>query len=172
MLLLIIDCGVYQEYESGIQPLKQYSEFSQGAIVVFHNDFCEGVMAIERLSAQYFFMHENLSLATNDRGANLHKPTLNQLVEMEVFQLDSTTGYFEKHDKIEIIVIARRLTSREVSVSLVFSEKVTVPGRSANDLDHDLDEYLLVGLIDCTSVNYIKMMVAICNPLFQNKPCM
>ena len=69
-------------------------------------------------------------------------------------------------------MIARRLTSREVSVSPVFSEKVTVPGRSANDLDHDLDEYLLVGLIDCTSVNYIKMMVAICNPLFQNKQCM
>ena len=42
-------------------------------------------------------MHDNLSVATDERGANLHKRPLDHIVEMEDFQLDSTTGYREKH---------------------------------------------------------------------------
>ena len=34
----IIDWDVYHQYESTVQPLKQYSEFSQGAMVMFHNE--------------------------------------------------------------------------------------------------------------------------------------
>ena len=58
MLPLIIYWGVYQKYESGIQPPKKYYELSQGSMVMFHNELCEGRMAVERLSAQYFVMHD------------------------------------------------------------------------------------------------------------------
>ena len=53
-------------------------------------------------------------------------------------------------------------------VRLGFSERVTIPCSDANYIDRDLDEDLWVGLIDCPSLNVIKMMGAICNPLFQN----
>ena len=39
---------------------------------------------------------------------------------MEVSQLDSTTGYFEKHDMIEIIARERRIAAHELPVRLVF----------------------------------------------------
>ena len=54
VLTLIVDWDVYQKYESVIQPLTQYSEFPQGVMVMFHNELCEGRMAIEILSDQYF----------------------------------------------------------------------------------------------------------------------
>ena len=40
---------------------------------MFHNNLCKGRMVIERLSAQYFVMHENLSLEIYERGSNRHK---------------------------------------------------------------------------------------------------
>ena len=45
-------------------------------------------------------MHDNLSVATDERGANLHKRPLNQLVDMEGFQLDSKTVYRDKTNMI------------------------------------------------------------------------
>ena len=69
---------------------------------------------------------------------------------------------------VEIIARARRNVSHELSVHLGFSERVTIPCSDANYIDRDLDEDLWVGLIDCPSLNVIKMMGAICNPLFQN----
>ena len=69
---------------------------------------------------------------------------------------------------VEIIARARRNVSHELSVRLGFSERVTIPCSDANYIDRDLDEDLWVGLIDCPSLNVIKMLGAICNPLFQN----
>ena len=114
-------------------------------------------------------MHENFSLAMNKRCANIHKLPLNQFVDMEGFQLDSTTGYCDKHDMIEIIVRSRRIDDGDLSVSLGFIERVPIPGSDANDFDRDLDKYLWVGLRDSPSVNFINLGGAICNMLFQNK---
>ena len=85
---------------------------------------------------------------------------------MKGFQLTSTTGYRDKHNMIRIIARAHRIAACELSVHLVFSEKVPVPGSDANDIDRDLDEDFWVGLRDCLSVNVIKIMGAIFNPLF------
>ena len=87
-------------------------------------------------------MHDNLSLATDERGKNLQKWPLNQLVDMEGFKLDSTTGYNDKHDMIEIITRSHRIAACEISLSLDFPERILVPGRDANYLDLDLDEDL------------------------------
>ena len=89
-------------------------------------------------------MHENFSLAMNRRCANIHKLPLNQLVDMEGFQLDLTTGYHYKHDMIEIIASAHQIEGCNLSLCIGFSEKFTFHGRYANYLDHDLDEYFWV----------------------------
>ena len=70
---------------------------------------------------------------------------------------------------IEIIARARRISACEISVRLFFSKMVSVPGSNVNDIDHDLDEHLWVVLRYYPSVNFIKMMEDILNPLFQNK---
>ena len=65
-------------------------------------------------------MHDNLSVATDERGANLHKRPLNQLVDMEGFQLDSKTVYRDKTNMIQIIAKACHIVSSEVYVRLGF----------------------------------------------------
>ena len=94
---------------------------------------------------------------------------LNQLVKMELFKLDSTTGDCDKHEMIEIIAISRRIAARELSIRINVSETVPVLGSNENDIDHDLDEYFWIGLRDCPSVNVIKKMGDISNTWFPNK---
>ena len=146
----IIDWDVYQKYESGINPLNRYYEFYQDAMVMFHNHLCEGRMAIEILSAQYFVMNDNLYLGMYERVDNIHKFPLNQLVDMEGFQLDIITIYRDKHDIINSIEREFPIAARDIYVRLGFSESVPVPVSDKNDVDCDLDEYLCVGLIYCT----------------------
>ena len=85
-------------------------------------------MAVEILSAQSFVMYDNFYLETYEWVANIHKRPLNQCVEMEGFQLYSTTGYHDKHNIIEIISRALRISACEISVRLGFYERVPVPG--------------------------------------------
>ena len=65
-------------------------------------------------------MHENLYLETYERDANIYQHYLDKIVEMEVFQLHSTTGYCDKHGMIEIITSSHRIATHELSVRLVF----------------------------------------------------
>ena len=58
---------------------------------------------------------------------------------MEDSQLDSTTGYRDKNETVEIIQRACRIEARYPSVRLGFSERVPVHGRNKNDIDRDLD---------------------------------
>ena len=92
---------------------------------------------------------------------------LNQLVKMEGFKLDSTTEDCDKHNMISIIAISLRIAAHGLSVRINFSETVPVLGGNANFLDRDLDEYLWVSLRSFSSVNVIKMIGDICNPLLQ-----
>ena len=113
-------------------------------MLMFHNELHQRRMEIRRLSAQYFFMNYNLSLARDEKGDNIHKWPLDQLVDMEGFQLDLTTGYHYKHDMIEIIASAHHIEGCNLSLCIGFSEKFTFHGRYANYLDHDLDIYFWV----------------------------
>ena len=109
---------------------------------MFHNELRKGRILIEGLSAHYFVMHENLYLETDERGSNIHKFQLNQLLEMGGFQLYSTTVYHDKHNMIEIIARARRIVYHKLSIRIGFSERVNIPFRNSNDLERDLDEDL------------------------------
>ena len=69
-------------------------------MVMFHNELCKGRMSTERLGPKYFVMRVNFSLKVGERCANPHTLPLNQIAEIEGFQLDSTTGYHDKHNMI------------------------------------------------------------------------
>ena len=69
-------------------------------MVMFHNELCKGRISIELLIPQYFVMRVIFSLKVGERCANPHTLPLNQIAEIEGFQLDSTTGYHDKHNNI------------------------------------------------------------------------
>lgn len=74
------DYAIYQQYESGIASLKHYTTFCQSANVVVHLELFHGRMALEKLSAPWFPMYENLSAVTAPMAQDLTKRQLNQLV--------------------------------------------------------------------------------------------
>ena len=51
----------YQQYESGLQPLRDYSIFSQNAKVIIQYELFEGQRTMEHLSMKYFDMYENIT---------------------------------------------------------------------------------------------------------------
>ena len=164
------DWELYMQYACGIAPLKQYSEFSQSKQVIFHKELWEGRMAIEKLSAKYFEMYENLSEMVGGRATNLKCRKKNNLVVMKGFHCkeEFTTNYKVVKEMHEPIALARRLAVRNLARRLQFYK--TDPGerRNADQLDCDLSEGLFTGLVHCDSLNEIKIMGAIVHPLFQN----
>ena len=81
------DWVTYQQYESGMHPMRQFIEFSQHAKPVVHMELFESKMAIERLSAPHFAMYENLSAVQGPRGNDLTKRCLNEFVSSDFFFL-------------------------------------------------------------------------------------
>eukprot|EP00956_Cyclotella_meneghiniana_P030727 scaffold78248_cov106-Cyclotella_meneghiniana.AAC.1 len=72
------DYLIYQQYECALGPLRQFLQFSQGAKVVVHLELFEARMAIERMSASFFFTYENLSTSQEHRSHDLTKRRQNQ----------------------------------------------------------------------------------------------
>ena len=119
------DWDIYQQYESGVQPLKQYSEFSQSAKVIFHMELFEGKMAMERLGVDWFPMFENLSQTCGDagRGCDLRKRLLSQLVAKTGFELEDAqlkNRYKKDHIMLESIKRCRRVAVRNLALRLLF----------------------------------------------------
>ena len=79
------DYLVYQQYESGLSPIRQFIEFFQGATVVVHTELFEARMTIERLSSPFFFMYENLSAVQESRSEDLTQRRLDQFVYSSSF---------------------------------------------------------------------------------------
>ena len=106
------DWNIYQQYPCGIHPLKQYSEFSQSKHVIFHNELFEGKMAIERLSANYYPMFENLSAIKNGgRGVELTKRERKEIGIKEGCTVPHSTlrRFTKQHQMIKCIVLCQRL---------------------------------------------------------------
>ena len=74
------DYIIYQQYESGLHPVRQFIEFSQSAKVVVHMELFEARTAIERLVAPQFVMYENLSADTGPRSQDLTRRKMNNFV--------------------------------------------------------------------------------------------
>ena len=48
---------IYHQYESGLEPLREYRTFSQSSKVIVHIELFDGQRAMERLSQQFFEMY-------------------------------------------------------------------------------------------------------------------
>ena len=169
------DYELWQQYESALQPLKQYSEFSQSAKVIFHMELFEGKMAMERLGSSFFTMYQNLSTNIVGGGANLSNRPFNQLVERKGFTLyhgniEDAAKIKGKHEMRNEISVARRVGFRHLGVRLLFFQRMdTDDNNDINNLDADITAELMEGLVDSPSLPEIKIMGAIIHPLFQNE---
>ena len=165
------DWRLYQQYESGVAPLRQYSLFTQNANVVVHMELFEARMCMERLSSKFFPMYENLSAVEGLRGYDLTKRLLNVLVvEDDYVPIQSlNNGFVDTQDMMEEIQICRRVAFRELAVRLELWEKDPEYDGDYDDAATDFSLSLTVGLREVAELNVMKMMGALCNPLFQNK---
>ena len=92
------DWTMYQQYETAAAPISQYIEFDQGYHVMVHLELFEGRIAIERMSARFFKMYDNLSVDNGARSGYLINRSLNQMVRSSQFILDES-------DKVDCVKI-------------------------------------------------------------------
>jgi hypothetical protein len=116
-------------------------------------------------------MFENLSAVEGQRSHDLNKRLLNQLVtENEYFPTPQlSSGFIDSHLMMEEIQILRRVAFRELIVRLEIMEKDPDYDGYYDEVSHDISLPLTIGLRDVAELNAMKMMGALCNPLFQNK---
>ena len=60
-VILEKDWDFYQQYEGGMQPVRDYITFSQSAQVIAHEELFESGRIMELLALPHFLMHENVS---------------------------------------------------------------------------------------------------------------
>jgi hypothetical protein len=70
VLLEQSDYNLFYQYESGMTPLKRYSESSQSMEAIGHEELFMGRECIEKLRAPYFKMFENISKKMGNRGGS------------------------------------------------------------------------------------------------------
>ena len=118
------DWRLYQQYESGIDPLRRYSLFTQSSKVVVHMELFEARVLLEKLGASYFAMFENLSIVEGARSRDLTKRLRNHLVVVSDFipTQELTDSYAESHEMIHEVRLARRIAYRELAVRLGLKE--------------------------------------------------
>ena len=54
------------KYESGLEPLREYCNFSQSSMVIVCLELFEWQRSIERLSQQFFEMYKNIITMTSN----------------------------------------------------------------------------------------------------------
>ena len=128
-------------------------------------------MALEKLSAPWFPMYENLSAVTAPMAQDLTKRLLNQLVmEDEFFPSDAlSNAYANTHTMLDCIRVCRRVAYRELIVRLGYMERDPSYIGDYDKLATDCERELTEGLRHCQEINVMKIMGAILHPLFQNK---
>ena len=163
------DWTLYCQYECGLNPLKVFSEFTQGAYVIVHMELFKSKVCLELLRRKYFEMFKNVS-AVEPPVEDLTSRPLNQLVEHVDFTLEGDQrDKFEKvHVMEDAIVRARRIAYRQLSDRLLYKNRTTNKAEGL-DLDADITEDLDAGLKDATCLNRMKIMGALLNPMFQSK---
>jgi hypothetical protein len=168
-----------QQVESGLQPLKDFSIFSQHATVVAHLELFEAQRTLELLKAPFFVMCDNVSRYEGLRHvADLTKRPKNQLVTADDFLMPKNehTKIYEAcsdHEMIEEVGTARRLSWRLLALRLKLVKRVnTVSGSKSTELDNDLSASLMAGLENAPELNEMKILGALINPLFQCGPRM
>jgi len=150
---------VYHQYEAGLQPLKDFSQFCQSSQVIVHWELFESRWALEQLSAQFFAMYENISVkgsGTDRMASDLTKRELKYLVLDDYFAWPTKlpdSEYVSKYkDLTEVnmhvsIKFARQLASQNFAVRLGFVTRCnTVNGAKSDDLDAVVDANLMAGL--------------------------
>ena len=75
----------------------------------------------------------------------------------------------QKHDVLEAIEIARRVTGRELAVRLGLVRRVnTLTKKTNQEMDVNTRDPFMAGLVDVKKLHEIKAMGALLNPLYQN----
>ena len=113
-------------------------------------------------------MYENVSAIVPPVKDLTIRP-LNQLVEESDFVLDAVhrAKYSSYHTMEEEISVARRVCFRQLATRLKYYNRTTNKSDGLN-LDMDVDADLLDGLEDALSINPMKIMGALCHPLFNS----
>ena len=126
---------------------------------------------MERLGASYFPMFENLSAIEGQRSRNLTKRRLDQLVTESDFMPSSDLqyGFAQTHDMIDEIRIACQVAWRELALRLELMEHDPDFVGDYNSIAADCQLDLGIGLRHCAKLNVMKIMGAMCHPLFQQK---
>ena len=169
---------VYHQYEAGMQPLKDFSQFCQSAQVIVHWELFEAHRAIEQLSAQFFVMCENVSIkncGTDRMASDLTKREKKYLVLDDYFAMPKPkfTSEYDNLTEVDMhtsIKLAKRLAWRHFSVRLGFvTRSNTVSGAKSVDLDAIVDSNLMAGFENAPQLGEYKILGAMINPLMQNQ---
>jgi hypothetical protein len=129
-------------------------------------------MCLERLAAPHFPMYENLSADTvGPRSNNLIARRLDQLVVEDDFAANNglSEQYKKEHKMIKDVEVSRRIAYHEIIVCLQFCEMPRDCSKEDQEtLSMDVDCDLNTELKDCATLNDVKFMGSIVNPLFLN----
>ena len=77
-------------------------------------------------------------------------------------------SFTKQHQMIKCIALCWRLAVQKLACCLGFFENNPSDVQDPDDVDTNVNLPLINGLSPCDSLNEIKMMGAIVNPLFQN----
>ena len=173
-IILSENWDFFQQYEGGMQPLRDMITWCQSAQVIVHEELFECRRVMELLSVPYFEMHDNISRKRGvEHVTDLTQRPCNQIVVLSNFRLCGTgaTKFIghHKHKMINEVAIARRVAFRQMGVrfGMFIDEKCpSLPAR--NETDPDITENILYGLEDADELPEYMIMGAIMNPLMQN----
>ena len=148
---------VFQQYEGGMEPLKELNVFTQSAKVVVHYELYESRRCLEQLSANFFTMYDNVSRFTGNRTAkDLTIRPRNQLVKMKDLNLElEDNEYSEKYKTISVsdmkdeVALARRHGFRILIKRLGYAENGnTLARRNPKEYENNITLHLMGGLVE------------------------
>ncbi|KAL7531131.1 hypothetical protein ACHAXR_003875, partial [Thalassiosira sp. AJA248-18] len=118
-------------------------------------------------------MYENMSAdVTGPRSNDLTARRLDQLVVASDFVVDTdySKQFKEEHEMIKEVEVARRVAYRELTVRLQFCQFPEACNKQDQEaIAVDTNQDLKAQLDECETLNVMKIMGAIVNPLFQKK---
>ena len=162
------DWKIYEQYESGMEPLRILSKTTQTARVGFHMELFEMRRCMELLATDYFGMYENVSAKVG--AAILTKRLKNRVATKHTFSfsdIEVASRYLSDEEMTEEVAIARRLGYRLLGKRC----KLLVPAGD-RDYETDLDQSVMKGLDHAGTLPGTKMFGALVHPIFRSEKLM
>ena len=164
---------LWAQYTAGMICMKQYSERSQRAQVLFHLELWWIKVYLEQLNVPFFLVADNRLIAIGDWGKYLTKLGFNHLVKKEGFNFrdDSFEDDYELVNQISDNIEVFRNDDFIILIVRMGYVKRHIDGtKTANhELDKNIDSVMMAGLTDDDKLKDVKTMCDIVHPLFQMK---